>query len=335
MIKNKVQIGNYSTTEILHHGQVNIDRPDPLHAQTKFITTRAVRVGGGYELHRIEKPVVEDKDRIRLLRHLISIKQASKHDLLTRIDFMINENIRLAGFNDTLASKNYEESLLEQQRHLHEIQKVQKEKQAVNELLLKKKKSLTELRSSTDDNILKVSVSLERVRGGLDEQKDRLFELKHFEQASKPKLCIRTQELIDELEHVKISNLEHVQDERVKMERRLKREETDKNERVDRILTRAVDSEIAGYPDRLKTELYLNSQMKFEVEYCKKELETLKMEVQVVQSKINKIPRREITYASIADEIEQSPDVQQIFTFQDEDDEVYTFNIDKKLNLPI
>merc|ERR1712071_379026 len=282
MIKNKVQIGEYSTTEILHHGQVNIERPDPLHAQTKFITTRAVRVGGGYELHRIEKPVVEDKDRIRLLRHLISIKQASKHDLLTRIDFMINENIRLAGFNDTLASKNYEESLLEQQRHLHEIQKVQKEKQAVNELLLKKKKSLTELRSSTDDNIL-----------------------------------------------------EHVQDERVKMERRLKREETDKNERVDRILTRAVDSEIAGYPDRLKTELYLNSQMKFEVEYCKKELETLKMEVQVVQSKINKIPRREITYASIADEIEQSPDVQQIFTFQDEDDEVYTFNIDKKLNLPI
>lgn len=94
-------------------------------------------------------------------------------------------------------------------------------------------------------------------------------------------------------------------------------------------------STICAHPDRLKTELYLNSQMKFEVEYCKKELETLRMEVQVVQSKINNTPRRDITYASIDDETEQSPDVQQIFTFQDEDDEVYTFNIDKKLNLPI
>merc|ERR1712173_540070 len=188
----------------------------------------------------------------------------------------------------------------------------------------------------TSSNILRVSQSLERVQDSLKVKKERLFELKHYEEASKPKLCIKTQELMDELEIVKMENLEKENEEKLKMERRLEREKKDKQDRVDKILTRATDSVIAKYPDRLKTELYLNSQMKFEVEYCKKELETLRMEVQVIQSKIDKVPRNKINYGDHLQVQNDNNDleVQQIFKFEDED-EVYTFNIDKKLNLPI
>ena len=75
--------------------------------------------------------------------------------------------------------------------------------------------------------------------------------------------------------------------------------------------------------------------MKFEVEYCKKELETLKMEVQVIQSKIDKVPRNKISYGENLHVQDDTLEVRQIFKFEDDDDEVYTFNIDKKLNLPI
>ena len=248
MITNKIQHGSYSTTELLTHGQIPLDKkPNSLHSQTKYITTKAIRIGGGYELQRIEKPVVEDKERIKLLKHLISIKQASKNDLLNRINFMINENTRLAGFNERLESENYHDSLLQQQRILQEIQKIQKEKDDINRILLEKKESFVELKNSTDSNILRVSESLERVQDSLKVKKERLFELKHFEEASKPKLCIKTQELIDELEKVKKDNFEKETEERLKMERRIEREKKDKQDRVDKILTRATDSVIAKY----------------------------------------------------------------------------------------
>ena len=105
MIKNKVQFGEFSAIDYLCHGQIPTEKPESLHAKTRFITTKAIRVGGGYELHRIEKPVVEDKEQVKLLKHLISIKQASRDDLPREFSYL-HESLKLLLKNYLM--KNFE-----------------------------------------------------------------------------------------------------------------------------------------------------------------------------------------------------------------------------------
>jgi len=378
---NTIQIGpgGPSSKELLIPGQTSRSHVIPLHEKPKYITTHAVRVGGGYELHTVEKPVREDKANIRLLRHLIGLKQQAKRELLGRIDLIIDDNIRLAQANELVGAQSYHSSLLQHQRELAKLQHLQAEKASTEEALQAKREEVTALRQSTSDTVLKLSESLQNVQERLDCEERRVFELRNYDERSRPLLAIKEQQLIDEIDSVTDGNKNAIEEQERLAKARHKRDRQDHDVRVHGILDRSAEKVLGRYSNRFIQELYLNNQMKFEIDYCRAELEILRSEINTVTQKISKVPKK--TFHERV--VEPESEVNNTFIFNDfppveapppkvapskhnsakpipakiqpahahiraaakvhvqneisyeKDPVVYTFNIEKKLHLPI
>jgi len=326
-----------SCTELLPPGARNPNaRVIPLHEQGTFLTTRAVRVGGGYVLQKYEKKIPEDRSNIRLLRHLITLKQAGKHDLLNRINKLIDENVLLSKNNHRLTEKNYHTSLLDHQRHLATLQRIQAEKEKLDTELAQKTSDLAYLKRSSEEITLKLSTSINNLNQGLVDHWRRIYELKNYADVSRPLLAIKAQKLVDELEEVVKKNREKIEATEKLHEKRKANDMAANSQRVEKILSKSMDKVLATYPDRLKNELYLNNQMKFEINYCNTELETLRLEIQVLEEKIKNVPKKKFPTRMELETDKVPEKVPKAFVFKDhKNDEIYTFDIEQKLNLPI
>jgi len=310
----KIGGGGPSVREFLVSGQLSERTVTPLHTKTKYITTHAVRVGGGYELRSVEKPVLEDKAQIRFLRHMIGLKQAAKRELLHRIDTMMNANLQLAQANELGDAKSYHDSLLAHQRELAKMQELQSEREQIEVELSQKREQISELRATTSDTVLKLSESIERVREKVSAEERRTFELKNFHERSRPLLAIREQQLHDELARATKENVKRVVEISELNNTRHARDKADHDGRVQKILDRSVERVLGSYSNRFVQELYLNNQMKFEIDYCRTELETLRHEIEAVKGKIDRLPKHSFNER---DAEKDATEVNQIFKFED------------------
>ena len=322
---NRVQLpSGTGYDELAMHSQFKPPHPVmPLSREKKF-TTRALRVGGGYLLQEIEKPIIEDKENIAMLSALIKIQLENKNQLLMRINEMIKKNIELHQKVESIDSTAFENILLNHQKNLKTYQDLQVEANELDTVLKKKSDNLLLFQEKSAETITKMSSSLVGITQLLSTKNDRIFNLKNYEALKKHQLMIKAQQLIDHLKEIKNANAESLSIHKAEYEAVLRRQAAFHEKQISTLLESAVDKAVDLTPDRLKKELYLNSQMRLEKKYCHSEVAKLKQEIKELESKISNFPKKKFTDRQYAyDESSVTEDTEILFDFP------------RRLNLPI
>lgn len=301
----------------------------PLQSKRNMIVkTKAMRVGGGYILSKYERPIPEDPERIEFLRACIALASKSKSDLEARIIQLLDSNI---GLNDLVYNKLdkecYESSLLQNQKHYLEIQKLTILKDSLESKLTFKNNELAGIKEKSERTIKSLVGSLDKVGLELTCKSDRAHSLANFDSLGKPLLAIKIQNLMDEIQELENLNTAEILKVETLNKVRIVREKKDFENVKDALLKTTVDKTVSCYPDRLIRELYLNNRMKIEKDKFNKEIAFLIEEIQSLNDKIGKLPKTTFEDRSKSTSLDFNTKI-------DEDEEI-TFDFERRVHLPI
>merc|ERR1712168_1719096 len=274
------------------------------------IITETKRVGGGYLITQTKKPVPIDKTQVFLLKKLIDIKLNNRNDLLSSIDDIISKNVKIFQNLDNFERCEFQNSVLKFQENLAKIQKLNSENENLDKILETKRLELDILKRDKIEEIGEVESSVKNKDEQLDKLEERIFNLKIYEDVSRPILNIRAQKLKDDIKDLEIEN--KIENEKL-MElnkSRIDRILQDSSNETNDLLNNTVDKCVNAYPDRLK-----------------KEINLLKSEIQNLETDIQNLPRNKFNDRTKTKSLNFKTKI-------DETDEI-TFDFERRVKLPI